>query len=168
MEKACSKCQTTKSFSEFHKHKGKPHGLARWCKACVKVNSANYYKIRPAEDRQKAQRGWQDLNRSHVNSYNNNWRKANPDKHAARQGQRRASKLKATPSWLSDEQKAHIKRLYSLSKTMSDITGINYHVDHIIPLKGENVCGLHVPWNLQVLRADLNIKKSNKLGEKIS
>ena len=168
MEKACSKCKTTKSFSEFHKHKGKPFGLTLWCKSCVKVNSANNYKTRPAEDRLKVKRIWQDANRDHVNSYNDNWRRANPDKHAARQAERRASKLKATPNWLSDEQKAHIKRLYALSKTMSEITGIAYHVDHIIPLNHKEVCGLHVPWNLQVLRADLNIKKSNLLEGELS
>lgn len=163
MEKACSKCKAIKPFSEFHKNKGKPHGLTFWCKDCVKVNSANNYKRRPAEDRLKVKRAWQDMNRLHVNSYNNDWRKNNPDKHAARQAERRASKLKATPSWLSDEQKAHIKRLYSLSKTMSEITGLSYHVDHIIPLSHKDVCGLHVPWNLQVLRGDLNLKKSNTL-----
>ena len=75
---------------------------------------------------------------------------------------RRAKQKLATPPWLTDPQKAHIKRTYDLAALMEEITGNKYHVDHIIPLKGENVSGLHVPWNLQVLPADINLQKGNR------
>ena len=83
-------------------------------------------------------------------------------KKASREAERRAQKSLATPRWLSEKQKAEIEDLYWLCSDVSITTGEPYHVDHIVPLKGKKVCGLHVPWNLQVLPADINISKSNK------
>ena len=75
---------------------------------------------------------------------------------------RRINKLLATPSWLSIKQKLEIGELYYLAMELEEETGIKYHVDHIVPLQGNNVCGLHVPWNLQVIPASENLSKGNR------
>ena len=66
------------------------------------------------------------------------------------------------PSWLSPEQHDRMKEIYDLAHDCSIMTGEVYTVDHIVPLCGYNVSGLHVPWNLQVLPADLNTKKARR------
>lgn len=69
---------------------------------------------------------------------------------------RRAAKLLATPAWLTKEQK-------ELTKSMYLNCPDGHHVDHIVPLQGENVSGLHVPWNLQWLPAQFNRAKGNRM-----
>lgn len=76
---------------------------------------------------------------------------------------RHAQKLQATPPWLTDEQKAEIKAIYAECRRLQEETGIAHNVDHIHPLQGETVCGLHVPWNLQVLTESENCAKHNNL-----
>ena len=61
--------------------------------------------------------------------------------------------------------KKQITKIYKNCLKISEQTGVQHHVDHIIPLKGKEVCGLHVPWNLQILTATENISKNNKLIE---
>jgi hypothetical protein len=74
--------------------------------------------------------------------------------------QRHAAKLKATPAWADI---GAIKAIYEKARRMTEETGIQHHVDHIIPLRGRGVCGLHIHTNLQVLTAQENKRKSNKL-----
>jgi 5-methylcytosine-specific restriction endonuclease McrA len=69
----------------------------------------------------------------------------------------------ATPKWLTPEHKMEIRLKYRLAIELSKQTGIRYAVDHVIPLLGETVSGLHVPWNLEVITQDENLKKYNKL-----
>jgi hypothetical protein len=87
---------------------------------------------------------------------NTNWFKNNRSKHNFKEAKRRAKKLQATPKWLSNEDWAKIKEIY-------DTCPKGYHVDHIMPLQGINISGLHVPWNLQHLPAKENIIKGNKV-----
>jgi hypothetical protein len=68
----------------------------------------------------------------------------------------------AKPKWLSAEQMKEIHEIYKDMRTRNRVAGkIEYHVDHVVPLNGETVCGLHVPWNLEVVKAKDNIAKSN-------
>ena len=75
----------------------------------------------------------------------------------------RAAKLQATPKWLTAEHKQQIQEMYIESVRLTKETGIRYAVDHIVPLVHPLVCGLHVPWNLQILTRSENSKKTNKL-----
>lgn len=81
------------------------------------------------------------------------------------QAQRNASKLNATPAWLSKSQLEEIAAIYAEAALKTAETGIKHEVDHIIPLRGKTVRGLHVPWNLRVIEAYKNRIKSNALEE---
>lgn len=77
----------------------------------------------------------------------------------AMSARRRARKLSATPIWA----KHHIiHMIYAKAARLTQETGVKMHVDHIVPLCGHNVCGLHIENNLQILPVVENIRKSNK------
>ena len=105
-------------------------------------------KTRPIEVKRVYQKAWKERNTTWVRA----------DTKARRRKHRNA-----TPKWLTKKEKAEIRELYKIAITMSKTTGEQYVVDHIVPLRGEDVCGLHVPWNLRVITQEENLKKSNKL-----
>jgi len=96
------------------------------------------------------------------NAKNREWNKANKDKKASYEAKRRAIQLQRTPKWLNEDDFWMMEEAYSLAKLRTQMLGIPFHVDHVIPLQGRNVCGLHTPYNLQVIPAKENLSKSNK------
>ena len=98
-----------------------------------------------------------------LREYRNAWKEANKVQVRADTKARRRKHRDATPLWLTRKQKSEIRQLYQIAITMTQTTGEQYVVDHIVPLRGEAVCGLHVPWNLRVITQEQNLKKSNKL-----
>lgn len=95
--------------------------------------------------------------------YRNKHKQNNPDMYRALTRSRRKKHQQATPKWLTQEDKRAIRQLYIDAMTVTRITGVPYVVDHIIPLNGDLVSGLHVPWNLQVMTREENLRKSNKV-----
>jgi hypothetical protein len=114
--------------------------------------------VRNAESRE-----WYANNKDAARALNRRWVENNRASTQARQAARLATKKNATPKWLTAEQKAEIRSVYERCVAVSLETGIPHHVDHIIPIRGETVTGLHVPWNLRVIPASENVRKKNKL-----
>ena len=103
---------------------------------------------RPAEEKRRARSDYKDRNVDVVR---------------ADTSVRKRRHREATPKWLTKEERLQMRELYVQAQKLTAVTGERYVVDHIVPLRGESVCGLHVPWNLRVITQDENLKKSNKL-----
>lgn len=104
---------------------------------------------------------WVERNKEKFKARYRKWDRTNQHKKNARTAKYRSVKMRRTPSWLTDKQYAEMATFYKVAKQQAKITGIPHHVDHIVPLQGENVSGLHVPWNLQVITAAENMSKGN-------
>lgn len=97
--------------------------------------------------------------RAKVRAYSKRHYAANKSLYLAKWWERHCLKRKATPKWAN--RKA-MHAFYAEAKRLTDETGIPHEVDHIIPLKGERVCGLHVENNLRVTTLAINRKKRNR------
>ena len=94
------------------------------------------------------------------NCYAQEYTKKNPQKICAMASKRRSSIRNRTPSWLTTDDFWLIEEAYSLAQLRTKLFGFKWHVDHILPLHGKKVSGLHVPINLQVIPAIVNQRKS--------
>ena len=173
--KQCTNCHMKKEAANFHKDKSKKDGLHPQCKTCWKLRKQDYYaknklKIMQTQRTYIAKNRDAVLASSKVRAKRNYWLdpdKArarvlsyvadNPLKNTLRRAANRAALLNATPPWFDAHQ---VQNVYELAQEFR-AAGIKVHVDHIVPLKGRTVCGLHVFQNLRVCLADVNIRKSN-------
>jgi hypothetical protein len=146
----CSQESPTSDFSFLEKGRG---GLHPWCKPCVReYNRARYAnKVRPKRARSAAV----VLPYAPLAKNATELRNADPAFRAAASVWYRLARFKRVPPWVKLED---VLPAYQLSVQ----AGPEYTVDHIVPLFGEKVCGLHVPWNLQLLTRSENSRKARK------
>jgi len=158
--KLCPTCSECKPLDSYHKHSRTKDGLYYQCKVCkAAFKKESYSRIKVKHLR--SCRKYYKENRDNILVQKVQYYESNKDACIERSAKRRARKLKATPPWLTEEHIKEIKNFYWLAQDLKLVTGETYHVDHIVPLKGKSVCGLHVPWNLQILPADINLSKGN-------
>lgn len=188
----CQTCKVERELSEFGKLVGAKFGVRRTCTECLNSKAAAKYLLHPEAARIKSAR-WASSNpelaseirkksyRKHKSerlAYRKEWRANNlakdkererlyalnnPSVMRAKNARRRAAQTNACPAWLNLFDKAQMAMQYEIAIAREMQTGIKHHVDHIVPLRGLAVSGLHVPWNLQAITEFANCSKHNRL-----
>jgi hypothetical protein len=166
--KICNRCKIEKDLLEFNKRSVTRDGLSNRCRVCVKEVTADitkvYNKQYYSENREKCNllnREWYLANKSYINSVNAQWKVDNKSVVNAYCAKRKAAKINRTPNWLTEGDLFLIAEIYDQAQQLTLATGVDHHVDHTIPLQGDNVSGLHTPENLQIILASENLSKSN-------
>lgn len=134
-----------------------------------------FYENNKDKERERMKR-WRDANPEWRANYAKKYRKENTkrfreyedkywrenlSKSRAKSAKRRAQRIQATPIWANENK---ILAIYEKCIKLSKETGIEHHIDHIVPLVSKAVCGLHVDYNLQILTASENLRKNNKFN----
>lgn len=160
--KTCTCCKNTKQVELFKPSSKYKDGFSSWCRDCHNEVTKSWH-ARNKKRKSEYYLKWQRANVSLCRANSDRWNKAHPHMKAAREARRRASKLLAMPKWLSEEDHLRIKLFYTAAAFLSKKLKYLITVDHIVPLQGKEVKGLHVPWNLQLLTSIDNSAKGAKL-----
>lgn len=176
IKKLCRICKDEKPLFDFYKSAKGKYGHGTTCKLC----DTAYQKTRK-EQKSVSNKKW--LQSEKGKSYKEGLRKKtkekrldhwnnltkNCDLESWKKGyvKRNLARILATPSWVDAEHKAKISNIYAITQMFQESTGMIYHVDHIVPLISNVVCGLHVWWNLQPLPEKTNAIKNNILNPAI-
>lgn len=156
--KTCSKCKAEQPLDEFYNRKETRDGKVSWCRTCLTTVSVIWQKENPSRAAANVQQ-WQSKNKSKIKVRQALWYKEHYEVVAARDRRRYANKLNASPKWANN---FFIQEIYALAHLRTKVTGVKWHVDHIVPLKGKGVRGLHWEGNLQVIPAKVNMAKGNR------
>ena len=153
--KICSLCKEEKSLSLFNKRGGKEAGYRSFCKKCKAAKDAKIYN---SDKRRNLYLSKHDQEKEARKDYY----KRNKESYFVRKAQRRAKTLQAIPNWYNSFDAFVLKEAYELCKLRKKLLGIYYEVDHIVPLQGKNVCGLHWYKNWAVIPKHENRSKGNR------
>ena len=193
MTKTCNRCRQVKPLTDFNMNKSAKDGHQWQCRECFKELNRSYvlanaeqikarkrehykanakhvreqqreYKQRTREQRRERDREylrmWSAKHPGRMTAYAYAWQKRNPG-----WWNKRRMKGQQTPKWAND---FFISEIYSLAKLRTEVTGIQWEVDHIVPLASPIVCGLHVEHNLRIVPWTVNRSKSNKFNDDLA
>lgn len=176
--KKCARCACEKSISDFGKNRQKKDGLNVYCKACASerqklYTEKNLEKVRASKiayDRRNSEKikQWRDENSEKLKEYwaeyGKRYRKEFKAETAEKTRRQQAARRNAVPNWF-DREKA--QEIYTKAQELRN-SGFDVEVDHIFPILGKTVCGLHWHGNLQILSKSKNRSKSNSIDHNAS
>jgi len=153
--KICSKCKSTKLLEDFPVQSSNKDGRHPNCKECRSLYYASRY------NPEKRRNLYLSKHNEEKETRREYYRK-NTQSYFVRKANRRARTLQATPKWYGEFDEFVLSEAYRLCKLREQATGVKWEVDHIVPLKGENVCGLHWSANWAVITQFENRSKGVK------
>lgn len=127
------------------------------------LKKADYARNR--EKRMATVKAYAKKNKTKINASAADYRKRNPEVHREISATRRARCRNATPPWLTKAMREEIKAMHREASALKDQFGVRFDIDHVVPLDGRVVCGLHVPWNMRVITHDENSTRSKIFTE---
>lgn len=172
--KHCGKCKVYKEFVYFGLDNARKDKLQPTCKPCRSLYSRRYRVANPgrlAQIQKAADRRYKEnhCNRrrayersENTKRYRSLYRKQNKGVVNEACMRHFAAKRSATPKWLTKAQILQMRALYHSANRISKCLGLPHEIDHIVPIQGKTVTGLHVPWNLQIIPASANRSKGNR------
>jgi len=160
--KICCRCKTGKDLSDFNSDKSFNDKLRPFCRECSKKEWKNRYEKNKLNESERKSAFYQK-NKMSILAKTSIWLKENSGYGRSKVAFQRAARRKAAPVWLTNIHLQQIRWYYQAAAMMFETTGIPHDVDHIYPIKGINFSGLHVPWNLRVIRSSENRSKGNKV-----
>lgn len=144
--------------TEFYKDASRKDGYDKQCKVCRNEIKRRRIESNPEEERRKTRE--RQKRKYHNNpEYRQAQKKLIYKQMPKITAKRRACKLQATPTWFEEKK---VAALYEERLRLTQETNVMYHVDHIVPLINNDVCGLHCIDNLQLLTQEENMSKGNK------
>lgn len=148
-----SRCETCRLSLEAAYRTVNAERIAAKKKAWVAAN----FEHKAAQDKMYAQRDPEARRTAR-----RKWVLSNPGLDSAAKAKNHAKRQKRVPAWLSDDDRWMIEQAYEIAAVRTQLFGFPWHVDHVIPLSGKLVSGLHVPNNLQVIPGAENLRKNNR------
>lgn len=154
MTRCCYACSKEKDIILFS-------GKSFVCKDCDKERAKAYY----LKNKKKVQARTDAYRKENIDKhrvYSKRHYEANKHQYRQKEMAYQIAKRQQTPEWLTKPYVTEMEGLYQFCQIFPE-----FQVDHIVPIKGKQVSGLHVPWNLRAITRGENVQKSNSFNPSV-